>query len=413
MRSLLGALSGLVLAGTSLAAPQPAPVAAAKPATAVAAKPTIGPREPYLVSMTLEPVTQVDAIALTRNYQPLLNYLGQASGVQLRMVYSHDPTQELINTRISKFALVIGPSHVVGSALRYGYEPAAAFPGQQRMVFVALKDSGIASIESARGKRLGLPPSDSLATYMARGELSAMGIKSKQYFREIRNFSLHESTLYALGFGAVDVAVADASFAQDWLMRQGGTVIHETPAVPFVAVAIDSRLPTDLKDRLRNALLHPTTDGVRALASLNIGEMRPIAREDYQYVSTLGYFTPTVLPGATVITAEQARDMMAKGAVLYDVRTERDWREKHIKGAVWVPYEEGSRKEIEFDRTLDRFALERLPADRNAKIVFSCNGFECWKSYKAAVLAIDAKYRNVFWLRGGFPEWNARGFPVE
>jgi len=376
---------------------------------------TIGKGDALLVSMTLEPISQINAIALTQNYLPLLNYLGQVVGAPLRMIYSHDATQELINTRISKYALVIGPAHVVGSALRHGYEPAAAFPGQQKMLFLTLKSTGITTLDGAKGRRIGLPPQDSLATYMARGEFTMRGIRPKSFFSEIRNFSLHESALYGLGFGAVDVAVVDAAFAQDWIAKQNGNgvVIQESQAVPFVSIAIDSHLPGDIKDKVRNALLKPNTEGTRALAVLNVSAMHPIAKEDYLYVSTLGYFTPTVLKGATMVSAEQAKDLMAKGAILYDVRNERDWKEKHIKGATWVHYEEASKKEIEFDRSLDKFPLDRLTQDKAAKVIFQCNGFECWKSYKAAVVAMDSGYKNVYWFRGGFPEWNGKGLPVE
>jgi ABC-type phosphate/phosphonate transport system substrate-binding protein/rhodanese-related sulfurtransferase len=376
---------------------------------------TLAKGEPVLVSMTLEPISQVNAIALTQNYMPLMNYLGNTLGNPLRMIYSHDPTQELINTRISKYTLVIGPAHVVGSALRHGYEPVAAFPGQQKMLFVTLKSSGIRSLDQCKGKRLALPPPDSLATYMARGEFTIRGIKAKSYFSEIRYFSLHESALFSLGFGAADVAVVDAAYAQDWLTKQNGNglVLLETQAVPFVSIAIDGRLPGDVKDKIRNALLKPTPEGIKALSVLNVQAIQPIAKDDYMYVSTLGYFTPTVLKGATLVTAEQARDLMGKGAILYDVRNERDWREKHIKGATWVHYEEQSKKDIEFDRALDKFPMEKLTPDKDAKVIFQCNGFECWKSYKAAVLALDAGYKNVYWFRGGFPEWNNKGFPVE
>ena len=46
-------------------------------------------------------------------------------------------------------------------------------------------------------------------------------------------------------------------------------------------------------------------------------------------------------------------------------------------------------------------------------VIFACNGAECWKSYKSCVAAVNAGYQQVFWFRGGFPEWVARGYPVE
>jgi rhodanese-related sulfurtransferase len=46
-------------------------------------------------------------------------------------------------------------------------------------------------------------------------------------------------------------------------------------------------------------------------------------------------------------------------------------------------------------------------------VIFACNGAECWKSYKSCVAAIKGGYKQVYWFRGGFPEWVARGYAVE
>ena len=46
-------------------------------------------------------------------------------------------------------------------------------------------------------------------------------------------------------------------------------------------------------------------------------------------------------------------------------------------------------------------------------MIFACNGAECWKSYKSAVTAVDAGFKQVYWFRGGFPEWVAKGYPID
>jgi 3-mercaptopyruvate sulfurtransferase SseA len=45
--------------------------------------------------------------------------------------------------------------------------------------------------------------------------------------------------------------------------------------------------------------------------------------------------------------------------------------------------------------------------------VFYCNAGECWKSYKASVMAIKGGHKKVNWFRGGIPEWKAKGLPTE
>lgn len=123
--------------------------------------------------------------------------------------------------------------------------------------------------------------------------------------------------------------------------------------------------------------------------------------------------TPEKLEGVKVVTAEQARDLQAKGVPLIDTRVAAEFTEKSIKGAINVPYKEKSAKAPDFDRQLDRFEIAKLPADKNAPLVVFCNAGECWKSYKAAVVARDAGYKQVHWFRGGFPEWTSKGLPTQ
>lgn len=122
---------------------------------------------------------------------------------------------------------------------------------------------------------------------------------------------------------------------------------------------------------------------------------------------------PANLDGVKVVTAEQARDLAAKGAPLYDARTANEFAEQTIKGAVSAPYKEKSAKSPDFDKSVDSFDLSKLPADKNKPLVLFCNATTCWKSYKASVYARDAGYKQVHWLRGGFPEWQAKGLPTQ
>lgn len=122
---------------------------------------------------------------------------------------------------------------------------------------------------------------------------------------------------------------------------------------------------------------------------------------------------PTALDGATIVTADQAKDLIAKGAAVIDVRSANEFAEAHIKGARNVAYKEKSEKKVGFDASQDSFDLAKLPGDKNAAMIFYCNGVECWKSYKASVTAVKAGYKKVHWLRGGMPEWKGKGLPIE
>lgn len=123
--------------------------------------------------------------------------------------------------------------------------------------------------------------------------------------------------------------------------------------------------------------------------------------------------TPAKLDGVKLVTAEQVKQMLDKGVVVIDTRVAAEYADKSIKGAKSVPYKEKSAKEPGFDPKLDNFDLGKLPADKNAPLVMFCNSGECWKSYKASVVARDAGYKQVHWYRAGMPDWVSKGLPTQ
>jgi len=382
----------------------------------IAAATTAAGAEALKVSISGEPREEISTADFMDRYGSLAKYIGGAAGTEIRLSYGRDLTRELRRTRSRGSDLMIGPAHVIGSAIRYGYEPVARLPGEERAVFIASADSKVASFEQARGKRLALPPSDSLATYLARGEFNAKGVQAKSYFASVREYRFHEAALLALEFGQADVAVADRRLAEEWIARhKGGRILLETQAAPMTGIAILGTLDGATKERVRAALLKPNPRLVDAAGFVgkDVRRMQPTLAKEYEYVATLGYFTPRVLAGVTIVGAEEVQALMAKGAVLYDTRSEEEYRDQHIRGAKWLPYKEKSAKEVGFEGAKDAFDVARAAERKDAPVIFACNGAECWKSYKSCVTAVKAGYTQVYWFRGGFPEWVARGYPVE
>lgn len=129
--------------------------------------------------------------------------------------------------------------------------------------------------------------------------------------------------------------------------------------------------------------------------------------------ASLANTTPDSIKGATLVDAAKAKSLADAGSKMIDARVANEYAEGHIKGAISVPYKEKSAKSVDFDASLDNIDMTKLPADKNAGMIFYCNGAECWKGYKAAVAAVKAGYKTVYWLRLGIPEWKAKGYPVE
>jgi ABC-type phosphate/phosphonate transport system substrate-binding protein/rhodanese-related sulfurtransferase len=377
--------------------------------------PALAAAESLLLSVSTDSAEETSRLDSQEVYQAFANYLSAATGASVKLVVGQNATTALQRTRTGYYAILLGPAHVIGSALRHGYEPLAKFPGSNKTVFVAMKASNIQKLEQARGKRLGLPSADSLPTYLAKGEMNAAGIQLKSYFKSVTYSRYQDSALFALGINQQDVVAVDEEVAKKWLAKNPGVIVQETQAVPSLSVAVNSKtVSRTQQDKIRAALLQlQSSPQAGLLHRLKASRFEPASRDDFQYVSTLGYFTPKLLPGASVINADQAKELMDKGVPLFDTRVEHEYKESHIKGAVNIPYKENSAKEVDFDDTLDAFAMDRLPKDKSGPVIFACNGAECWKSYKSAKLALKNKYTKVYWYRGGYPEWKARGYPVE
>lgn len=354
--------------------------------------------------VAVEPTSRKDALVVSRT--ALASSLGKAAGAPVSVTVSEDLAEVMRASRSAGFDIFIAPPQVAASALMRGYELVGSTERAEQYVLVG--QAQLRSAADIKGGRLYLPQQDSIYTYMARGMLNASGLSFKD-LRAVRHERYPQAGLTSLALGQSDATVVRRSDWEAW-SGEGGSgarlLATSTPVPGGLSVVVKKDLPSEVRSRLaawfaasaQAVGLKPVT--VRA----DVGEYRTVAE--------LGLFTPTFLPGAKVVTAREAQQLMAGGAVMVDTRTEKEYASKRIPGAVFVPYQEKSLKDVAFDASKDDFGgLSRLPRDKAA--VFSCNGAECWKSYKASRAALAAGLKNVYWFRGGLPEWEAAGLPVE
>ena len=86
---------------------------------------------------------------------------------------------------------------------------------------------------------------------------------------------------------------------------------------------------------------------------------------------------------------------------LVDARTETEFAEGHIPGAILVPAKLAGKK------------LPQLVPDKARAIIFYCNGPNCTKTHKAAKEAAAVGYTNLTEYRDGLPGWAKAGQKVE
>ncbi len=114
--------------------------------------------------------------------------------------------------------------------------------------------------------------------------------------------------------------------------------------------------------------------------------------------------TPTQLDGVTIVSAEELKPMLDQGIFVYDLRKIASYIDGHVPGAQSAASHYDAEK-----TTLDTSVLVPNKSDR---ILFYSHGTTGWKSYWAAMRAVEAGYTNVMWMRGGFSEWASNEFPI-
>ncbi len=337
-----------------------------------------------------------------QRYRAFAAEIEKALGQPIRVQYYKRGFSAIKNAKDGSLDMIFGPSQVIANVSRYKFEPILKSDSTTAAAFVAGPHYK-GKLTAKSGAKLGVPDYESLMGGIARSEINSQGL-AKSDFAEIKFHRMPEAPLYGLKLGRYDLAVASAEEAKTWTAANGGRIIQTSASVPLRALTVHSEnVPASAQQTLASSLQKNN--------SLKLA-MSPATKADFKSVASMLNTTPTALPGAKVISAAEAKNLIEKGVPVYDVRVKEEYDTAHVPGAISVPYGESSAKEVDFDPVDDKFALDKLPKDKNAALMMYCDGTICWKSYKSAVMAIKAGWKNVYWFRGGFPEWKEKNMPV-
>jgi PQQ-dependent catabolism-associated CXXCW motif protein len=122
--------------------------------------------------------------------------------------------------------------------------------------------------------------------------------------------------------------------------------------------------------------------------------------------------TPNTIPGGQVITTKGLVPLLQSNQVrayVFDVLG----GPQQLPNA--IPAAAASQPGSFNDETQQRFGqyLQQVTqGNREAPLVFYCQGPQCWMSYNAALRAINLGYKNVLWYRGGIEAWQRAGLPL-
>lgn len=112
---------------------------------------------------------------------------------------------------------------------------------------------------------------------------------------------------------------------------------------------------------------------------------------------------PMEIKGTKTVTAEQIVDLVTKkpNLVVLDNRKPEDFAAGHIEGAIRL---------IDTDVTAE--ALAKHIKSKETPVLFYCNGLKCGRAAKAAAIAVEQGYKEVYYYALGIDEWSKKGLPL-
>ncbi len=102
------------------------------------------------------------------------------------------------------------------------------------------------------------------------------------------------------------------------------------------------------------------------------------------------------------ISIKELKQKMDKGEnfILIDARTEEEYKQSHIQGAISIPLPQINKK------TTAKFS-------KNSEIIVYCYGAKCGTSVWMARKLNELGFMNVKKLDGSVKDWQAKGGPIE
>ena len=112
--------------------------------------------------------------------------------------------------------------------------------------------------------------------------------------------------------------------------------------------------------------------------------------------------SPETIAGTTKVDAEgliQAVQTIPN-LVIVDARIPSDRKQGYIEGSVSLP-----------NVDTNCVTLAKVIPAKNHPSLFYCNGVKCGRSVESIKIALKCGYSDIYWFRGGFEEWLAKGYP--
>lgn len=248
-------------------------------------------------------VPQFEVRELHSIWRPVLDYLEKETGYQFKLRGSLSiPSFEREFSRGKFDFAYMNPYHFVIANDDAGYIPLVRDHSRRlHGVLVVRTDSGITDPGQLAGKTLAFPAPNALgASLQIRQELrDKYGIKFKSSY-----VKTHDSVYLNVLLGEADAGggVQKTLKRQNIEYRDMLRVIHKTQDVAPHPLAVLPSVPTEVRERVRDALLKmgQTEQGKKLLSRIPIDKIGPASIDDYRPLKELGlerfYVSPSANP---------------------------------------------------------------------------------------------------------------------
>jgi phosphonate transport system substrate-binding protein len=241
------------------------------------------PGEPAATTYTLSIVPQFEQRKMYATWKPIVDELELRTGLRFNLITTL-AIQDFHNAYArGEFDFVyVNPYHIVRFHDSQEYIPLVADTVPLRGIIVVRKDGPIKTPADLEGKTAAFPSPNALgASLLVRSDLEQVHhIRAKPlYVKTHSSVYLHVAKDLAAAGGGVEKTLQE----QDASLRAQLRVIYTTRSCPSHPVAAHPRVPPEVQDKVRKALLamQETAEGKEMLGKIPVKQFIPVTYDNY------------------------------------------------------------------------------------------------------------------------------------
>ncbi|HEV7258118.1 MAG TPA: phosphonate ABC transporter substrate-binding protein [Bosea sp. (in: a-proteobacteria)] len=239
-----------------------------------------------------------NASGVVERYTPFVNYLSKELGTKVTLRVANDYAAIIEGQRAGNIHIAsYGPSSFARALMTGAKTEAFAIETNldgtkgYHSVFYVKKDSPYQKIEDLKGKNLGLvDPNSTSGNNVPRFALDGMKIDPESFFGKVVYTGSHENAIIALQQGTVDMAANWWNDEQESNLQRMARknmvkaddfrIIFKSEQIVNSPMAYLTDLPTDLKAKIKDAVLNLHTKDKAAFDKIYEGKQGPLLAVD-------------------------------------------------------------------------------------------------------------------------------------